>query len=108
VNFEQPIVSDDELFKAVNIGHKTEEFLKNDPMGRKLVERALQEWKQAVYDFESMGLAAVFKSPEKVAEIHQRMRLSRSFILWMNDSILDANRAEEELRNRDTSDQTID
>ena len=108
MELNQPIVPDEHLFENVQLGHKAEQFLKHDPLGRKLADRALFEWKNAVCDFEAMDIAAILKSPEKVAAIRQRMDVARSFLLWMNESIIDAERAEKELENRDMSEELID
>ena len=106
--FDQPIVPDDELFERVNLGAKANEFLKSDPMGRKLMERALYEWKLAVYDFEALTPEDIMQNPAKVLALHQRMQTARNFPVWMNEAIQGGERAEEELRNRDMSEELID
>ena len=108
MNLDQPIVPDEHIFEDVQLGQKAEQFLKNDPLGRKLADKALFEWKKAVYDFEALDVAIILESPAKVAAIRQRMDVARSFLVWMNESITDAERAEEELRNRDMSEELID
>jgi len=103
-----PIIPDDHLFEDVQLGHKAEQFLKSDPLGRKLADKALFDWKSAVFEFEAMDVAEILKAPEKVAAIRQRMDVARSFLVWMNTAIIDAERAEEELQNRDMSEELID
>lgn len=108
MNLDQPIIPDDELFKDVNLGHEAEKFLKHNPMGRMLADRALFEYKNAVYDFEGMSIADILKSPEDVAQLRYRIEQARSFIVWVNETITHGDRAAEELGNRDMSDHTID
>lgn len=104
----EPIISDEELFQDIHLGHKAEQFLKHTPLGKQLVQRAADEWKNAMFAFQNMTLEVILASPEKIAALHQKMQVSRSFIVWMNESITNADRAERELGNRDVSDGTID
>ena len=105
---EQPIIPDNHLFEDVHLGEEAKKFLKHTPVGRHLAERAVFEYKQAVVDFEDLSIATILENPEKVVAIKQKMNLSRAFILWVNDMLVSADRAEEELHNRDMSDITID
>lgn len=106
--FNQPVISDDVLFEKVNLGQRAETFLKKDPMGRLLVDRALLEYQNAVYEFEAMDISVILDSPSKVVAIRHKMDTAKAFILWMNTTITGADRAEKELENRDMSDENID
>jgi len=102
------IVSDDILFEKVNLGTEAGTFMRNTPVGRSLSESALHDWKSAVSDFEDLRIEDIMAHPEKVVAIKHKMDVARSFILWMNSAIREGDSAENELRNRDMSETTID
>jgi hypothetical protein len=108
MGIDQPMITDETLFERVNVGHETMAFVRNTPIGRSMLERAVDEYKYAVMDFEELSIPTIMKYPEQVVAIKQRMEVAISFLKWMNETLSSADGAEEELKQRDMSDETID
>lgn len=108
MGMDEPFVSDDSLFEAVNVGHEANEFLKHTPLGRHLYDRAMQKYRKAVADFANLIPAQIMTEPELVMQLQNEMQIARSFILWVDEVIKGADRAEDKLRERDMNDGVID
>lgn len=101
-------ITNDELFRTVRIGDDTAHFFKTNEVGLRLLERAQALYKSAILEFEQLSTAQIMSTPEKVLDIKQRIDLARAFVLWIDENIQDARRAEDTLRARDDADRTID
>lgn len=105
---DESLVPDETLFREVRLGEDTKVFLKTNPMGKMLAERATDMYKKAVSDFERLSVTDIRETPWKVLEIKNNMDLAKMFMSWVNDTITTGDRAVDSLRIRDDQDASID
>jgi len=104
----EPFIPDETLFEAVRVGQQTEVFLRSTDTGRALYDKALNQYRTAVAEFEQLSVEQIMTKPERVLAIRHKMDIARAFIVWADTVVGDGRRAEDELRARDDNDSVID
>ena len=108
IDYSRPMIPDEHLFELVAISQQTAEFLKTTAVGRTLSANALDSYRGAVAELEKLPIEVILDQPEKVAAIRHKMDVAKAFIGWIDGIVGAGVRAEEELRQRDMAEQTID
>ena len=89
-----------ELFATALLGEDVRKFLLNDSVGRYLHHRAKAQILQAEIDaleVDPDGWRGWFQARRKLRVIRQRAQVSRAFINWLAEAIMDGRNAEKAL-----------
>jgi hypothetical protein len=89
-----------ELYGAAVLGEKVRQFLTADPVGQLMHHRAKIQLQQCEVDALKVdvdGLRGWFFARRKLRHIHIKAEVSRAFISWMADAIMDGDKAAREL-----------
>ena len=105
---DRPFIPDEEFYRRIGVADEAKRFVEHSRAGQDLLESAIEDWKNAVYDFDEMSVETIMAHPEKVADIKTRMNVAKKFILWTTTTAIQSRAAEVELQARDEADETID